>query len=62
MNTSDPKLDRIDRANKSLEWAGSVLIKAKHKRFYGKLAFIFEDGEVLRVVEEQSLMPPKGCK
>lgn len=32
---------------------------AKAKRFYGKLTIIFQNGMIEKVINEQSLKPPK---
>ncbi len=40
-------------------WLASLLSQIQLREMYGKIIVIFEAGQIVRVVKEESLLPPR---
>lgn len=52
----DPK--RAKRLDQDRVWVEGLLAQAQSNHFFGKLVITLEDGQVRRVIKEESLKPP----
>lgn len=52
-------MPKPNKRQSNLIWIGKLVSEAQAKEFYGKLTIHFEKGSVTRVINEQSLKPPK---
>ena len=48
------------RDERELLWVQQLVAQAQMRRFYGKLVLVMDDGEIRRVIKEESLKLPTG--
>ena len=44
---------------KGLHWCVVQLSRAESERLYGKMTFVMENGKVVRLIREESHLPPE---
>ena len=55
------RANRVDsQFEKDSAWLVGLLAQAQTRRFYGKITIVMEEGQIRRVVKEESLRPPEG--
>lgn len=52
------KIRRQKRDERERKWVEQLLAQAQLRGFYGKLILIMDDGEIKRVIKEESLKLP----
>ena len=57
--TEAPHKDLAKPTDKDLRWIGGEIIRARRNGFFGKMTMVFQDGRLVRMVKEETFLPPK---